>query len=88
MKGLKIPVELKKALAERDTTLNSWCKKYGFNRTTTLLLLNGHFKNRYPAPKSKQILNAIKRDFPDFFETLKKDFPEIFKKEETIKWKG
>ena len=74
MKKLRVPKELKKALIEKNLSFRAWCRKYGFDKTTTLYLLNGHLKDLSNAPKSQKIL-----------ETLKKDFPEIFKKEETIK---
>jgi hypothetical protein len=67
MKGLKIPKELKKALAEKDLSFKKWCENYGFNRTTALMVLNQQIKN-LNAPKSKEITNALKRDFPELFK--------------------
>jgi len=68
LKGYALPPEMKKALIDRGKSLTQWCREKGFNKALVQLVINNPHRDFSNAPKQKQILKALKKDFPEFFE--------------------
>ena len=68
MKSYALPPEMKKALIDKGKSLTQWCKEKKFNKALVQLVINNPNRDFSNAPKQKQILKALKKDFPEVFK--------------------